>query len=71
MSEDTKIDYDKQEKISLDSLRKLIEGIENNELTDSNKVEFFDVYEDEIIQMIENKIKETKRIFSKLRESQK
>lgn len=52
------VELDRLKQMSIESLNSIITMIDDNKLTDSDKIEFFDTYEDDIIEMLENKIKD-------------
>jgi len=47
--------------IAIKCLRTVITAIENDAMTDSDKIEFFDTYQDEIVEMLSDKISELKK----------
>lgn len=55
-------DKEKMKKRSIEALDSLIDGIVIDNLTDGEKVEFFDTYENDIIKMLEQKKKDVEKI---------
>ncbi len=58
----TKVDMIKSMKIAKDCLDKTLDAIIYDKLSDVEKVEFFEIYRADIISMVEDKIKQAKKM---------